>query len=523
MTQKEYDERLIEIAALPPSHRVRAMKELVAETGGAFGGLTDVREQVKQSLRDGRATLGDLAHRVAQAVLSEDYDNGDRLMLLKDARLWAYDGRVWARILIEQLGQVVVRRAEIMLEDGTLELDGISLSGLVQQTELLLKRMVAREDDPLCLMQPPPAILNCTNGELDLKTMKLGPHQPDSFLRIALDVEYDPTAKAPVFERVVREIMGGDLNMARHLTELMAYTLMPRKRFAGYILWIGDGANGKTELMKVLIHLLGPAVRTDRIQAIGHNNFAANALVGKTAFIDDDVGYNEGVLPIGNMKRVSEGKTIGGEVKHGGHFEFRCELTQLLGSNAYPVVRDTTHGFVRRAYVVKFREQWFLPNQIEIKARELGCDAADLKLADLNLEEKLRAEASGILNIMLDAMHALLKRGYFEEPPAAVAAREEWREASDTVLSYLRDAYEPAEGERVKLIDFRKGYSMWCEDGKMKPKGVRQITKALADGGCRIVTPSGVQYLDGYKPKVDAEAAAAGEALANTIKLVKSP
>ncbi|MGH8585169.1 MAG: hypothetical protein ACREWE_02925 [Gammaproteobacteria bacterium] len=49
-------------------------------------------------------------------------------------------------------------------------------------------------------------LLNVLNGTIDLQTGKLRPHAREDYITRCLDVDYDPDAKCPTWERFMRTV-----------------------------------------------------------------------------------------------------------------------------------------------------------------------------------------------------------------------------------------------------------------------------------------------------------------------------
>jgi Bifunctional DNA primase/polymerase, N-terminal/D5 N terminal like/Family of unknown function (DUF5906) len=483
------------------------LKELKAEHGIGLGSMRTELAQLQRGAA-GDSEEFDLSYSLSSTVLNLDFAKGRHLMFLQDDRYWRYDGRVWVRISSKQLTGFITRRAEAMLATGVMKLKDKGLAAVIADAERLMRGTVSRLDDPLKLSAPPPNVMNCTNCEICLDTWSVREHNPESYLRIALDVAYDPKAVAPAFERTMTDIMGNDQEMYRHLCEVIACIISPRKSFAAVVLLVGEGSNGKTLVLEVLNLLLGGAMWPCNLHKIDHNNFASNALVGKCAVVDDDLDYHT-EFPISAVKKISEGKAMGGEAKGGEHFKFRCEVTPVCASNGFPPVRDTSFGFVRRANVIKFEQHYYLRNQaiehLKTQGSNFSVDQAVqlgvLKLADDTLKDSLRSEASGILNVILLALQRLKERRSFDEPQAVVDARNEWRIAADSVQRFIKESstiYKFPDAS-VSLQMFRERYRAWCEAGNGTAKGDRQMISALRSAGYTLTKTLGVTYLRDYK------------------------
>lgn len=506
MTQAEYDEELLQIVVRPKREQEPLAADLAAKCRAA--GASRSKAGVMRDLRELSRQTGDIhddGFRLAESTKTQIYAD-DELMFGIDGRFWTFNGRIWIPRTTQQVEADVAAVAEAMGADGEIDLLATSFDRLVGQGLRNLRNLVTQHADVLGLESPPPPVLCLLNGELDLCTMEFHEgHRAGSFLTRAIDVTWDPDADAPVFRQAVSSMMEDDPEMVRHLEELLAIVVMPEKMFAAFVLFHGDGANGKTRLLELMVRMLGPAVRCDRIEALARNQFSLGALVGKTAFIDDDLDHNS-AFPIDMVKRISEPKKIGSEAKFGNPYDFWCAVTPVFLTNDFPPVRDTSFGFVRRAHVVKFNRTFYLPDQVEEQAKNLGVPPDTLPVADLDLGRKLMEEASGVLNVLIDAWQRVKERGGLSEPEKCKAARREWQEAADSVLAFVQADLVPVAGASIPMRAFRERYFTWCRENRYEPKSLRKISEALRHRGFRVTAPQGSQHLSGYRFRFDVSA-----------------
>ena len=82
---------------------------------------------------------------------------------------------------------------------------------------------------------------------------------------------------------------------------------------------------------------------------------------------------------------------------------------------------------------------------------------------DRRLEEKLRAEASGILNWLLEGT-ARWKREGLSAPAAVLNATNEYRGEMDVIGNFLKECCAVREGATVRIRELFKAYAGWCDD-----------------------------------------------------------
>jgi putative DNA primase/helicase len=141
--------------------------------------------------------------------------------------------------------------------------------------------------------------------------------------------------------------------MVRHWNELFGYLIQARREIPAVVILKGGGDNGKTVLMKTVIKLMGEnLVSAQRVENLD-NQFAMGNLSGKLLLLDDYV--KAGIrLPDGQLKKISEAKTVTGEYKHGPQFNFTVRSLPMLLCNNVPSLADVSLGMRRRLKVIPF-------------------------------------------------------------------------------------------------------------------------------------------------------------------------
>jgi putative DNA primase/helicase len=250
----------------------------------------------------------DAAEGLMQIVLDRHFEGGKHLLRGTDGRFWHYDGRLWRVVTDDWVSGKVLKIIQAT------PVKGQKTAPLLSQVITLLKAKLATEKDRLAFVANPRPIINCANGELwigDDGEFRLRPHKPNSYLRHCLEVEYDPEAECPEYDRAVREIFSaadGPEEMVRHWNELAGYLIQSRRNVALVIILLGHGNNGKTKLLETVTRLLGSElVYARRVDDLEKNRFTMGSLFGKYLLVDDDVRAGAR-LPDGILKTISEAR-----------------------------------------------------------------------------------------------------------------------------------------------------------------------------------------------------------------------
>jgi P4 family phage/plasmid primase-like protien len=395
------------------------------------------------------AVNADSAEALMADVLQRQFDQGRNLIYAADGQFWFFDKTHWAvcpkpwltgRILATITNSAVRSRQ--------------NTSSLVNQTLALLTAKQSINDDRLRFMADPPSIINCRNGEVHLDIdgrPTLHAHRPESYLRSCLDVEFNPDALCPKFDKALATIFAQALDpdeMCRHWHELSGYILMPRRNIPLIGVLYGSGNNGKTTLMKTIARLLGKdQVLASRIGELETNRFMIGNLLGKLVLIDDDVKAGAR-FPDGPLKTISEAKTLSGEKKFGNTFEFTCLTVPILLCNNSLSLVDVSYGMTRRLMVIPF-DQRFTKNTV------------DRGLFDYIWTN----EMPGALNRAIQGLQRVLQRGSdFKRPKAVVQATRDWIKQSNPLPAFIDECCTVDPTASVYVKELYANYLSWAKD-----------------------------------------------------------
>jgi putative DNA primase/helicase len=267
-----------------------------------------------------------------------------------------------------------------------------------------------------------PNILNLKNGLLDLRTFELKKHTPKFLSTIQLPVEYDPNAKSELWEKVVNEdLYPEDVPL---LQEAFGYALYPENVAQKMFVFLGEGANGKSLVLRVLEALIGKDhVANVSPQDLENNRFAVSQLFGKLVNIYPDLP-SFALQSTGKLKALVSGDSLTIEEKFKKPFSFRNRAKFFFSANVLPKVSDNTRAFYRRLVIINFPRTF------------------DESTADPTLPEKLtnEKELSGILNWALEGLQRLMQNGFrFSYNKSVEEIEELYTRASDPVKAFLEE------------------------------------------------------------------------------------
>jgi putative DNA primase/helicase len=287
--------------------------------------------------------------------------------------------------------------------------------------------------------------LNVKNGMFYIQTKILGEHRKAYLSTIQLKVNYNPAAKSPRWEQFLVEVFEGDPELIALIQEFMGYSLNPDTRYEKALLMIGEGANGKSTLIKVWEQLLGAenisSVTLSNLKDQFHRVTLHRKLLNMAAE-SNSMTVNQSDY----FKRIVSGDTIDAAHKHKPVFSFRPYARLVFAMNRMPQVKDTSHGFYRRLILVPFNRKF---------------EGED---ADRGLSNKLLAELDGIFLWALEGLARLYQNDGFTEPQSSRKRLAGYKRANNPVVAFVEDCCELEADASTKKQDLYKQFKDYCSD-----------------------------------------------------------
>jgi putative DNA primase/helicase len=288
---------------------------------------------------------------------------------------------------------------------------------------------------------------NFQNGVLDLKTMKLEPHNPRYFFRHILPYDYDPSAKAPRFEQFLDEVTQGDQESILTLKEWGGYCLSGDDYWEQKALVLaGTGRNGKSKYGDLLGKLAGE----------GHSSCVSLSKLGEPthAVSMDGMLFNlcEEAAQTSLYQSSFFKAATGGGILRANHkfvdvYEFRNKAKIVINCNEIPASPDKTEALLRRLLIVGFNRTFTEEDD------------------DKELMHKLEVELPGIFNAMIDAYIKAKKRGRITVPAKSRESVKAFQLENDNVLEFMHDELVvlPTYGnkEKVKRSELYTKYKLF--------------------------------------------------------------
>ena len=290
-------------------------------------------------------------------------------------------------------------------------------------------------------------LFNAADGTIDLRSGEVKYPDRSDLITCVANASVRTNATCPRWTQFINEIMCGAKAQIAYLQRLCGY-MMSGDRGEQIIVYLhGDGANGKSVFIDVLSHVFGDYAAT----------ISAKALIDRASgAIPSDIASIAGKglvtmsefperIPINTttVKSVTGGDRITARHLYKDWFEFRPQFQLVCAMNELPKVSETDEAYLRRVRIIPF-------------LRVFGPDEMDR-----NLQDKLKAEADGILQWCLEGARLYQKQSL--QPTARMGEElEAYRRKSDPVAEFIRECVTTEGGDIFhsvgKLISLARKY-----------------------------------------------------------------
>lgn len=373
--------------------------------------------------------------------------------------IYLYNGNYWNGIEKETFQKFLGEAAEKM---------GVGhISAMYYQfQEQLFKQFLATAYLPTPENKKDTVLINLQNGtyEISPQGTKLRPFDRTDFITYQLPFEYNPQAKAPIFEAYLNRVLP-DKERQRLLAEYLGYVFIKhesRLKLEAAMILYGTGANGKSVFFEIVNALLGKQNTSSySLQELTdvsgyYRAMIANKLVNYASEIN-------GKLQADMFKRMASGEMIPARLPYSEPMELTQYAKFIFNCNELPKDVEHTPAYFRRWVIIPF--------DVTIPDNE----------QDKELHTKIiETELSGVFNWVLEGLNRLLKQKKFSECEAAKQALEQYKTESNSVQMFLNENEYKSSPTNYKLIkDLYPEYRSYCLEDGAKPFQKKNFTKQL--------------------------------------------
>lgn len=306
-----------------------------------------------------------------------------------------------------------------------------------------------------------PYLVNVRNGLLDIRDMSFKEHTPSYLSTVQLNVEYNPQAHCPQFEKFLNEVL--DCRLIPLVQEILGYLLTTNTSAQKSFVLLGPARTGKSTLLWVVEYLLLGKKNVSNIpwQEIG-DKFKTAELLGKLANVFSDLP-SKSIDDTGIFKVVTGEDYLMAEKKNKNPFKFRPFARLVFSCNELPKnYVDRTEGFYRRLIIVPFNRQ------------------IDKNKIDKALKYKFQREKEGILNWALEGLKRLYENNFeFSENELTDEVKKEYKRENNNVISFVEECCEIDSLFSCSRIELYESYKEFCGEAGLKALSHIKFNKEL--------------------------------------------
>lgn len=374
--------------------------------------------------------------------------------------IYLYNGTYWSEIDKDTFQKFLGEAAEKM---GVAKFS----ARYYQFREQLFKQFLATAYLPTPESKKDTVLINLQNGTFEVSPQgtKLRPFDRSDFITYQLPFEYNPQAKAPIFEAYLNRVLP-DPERQRVLAEYLGFVFIKHgsntlKEEKALILY-GTGANGKSVFFEIVTAMFGRQ---------NVSNYSLQSLTEEKGFYRAKISNKlvnyaseiNGKLETSLFKAMVSGEPVEACLKYGQPFTMEDYAKFIFNCNELP--KDVEHT------IAYFRRFLIIPFDVAIPEHE----------QDKNLHAKIiDNELSGVFNWVLQGLNRLLKQKKFSDCEAARKAVEQYKIESNSVQMFLNENEYKGSLTNYKLIkDLYPEYRFFCIDDGMIPFKKNNFIKQL--------------------------------------------
>jgi putative DNA primase/helicase len=333
-------------------------------------------------------------------------------------------------------------------------------------------------------------MVNVRNGTLVMRRKAEGdyvefkPHDPTDLITKLAPVDFDPAAPRTAFDAFLAKVQPR-AEMRAFIQQWLGLSLTGDVTEQLLAFFYGKGGNGKSVLIDAVSYVAGDYGETVPIETFLDHGKARGggqatpdlAILPGVRFLRTSEPEKGAKLAEAMVKLVTGGEPIQARHLNRDFFKFYPQFKLTMSGNYRPTISGTDEGIWRRVRLVPFG--------VTIPKEE----------RDIHLHEKLRAEASGILNWLLDGLRVWIDKG-LHEPEDVLQATAEYRSASDPLGRFLSQCVVDSLGDRTQSSVLHQVYEAWCASSGENAWKNRGFSLAMDERGYKRKQSDVVWWLD---------------------------
>jgi putative DNA primase/helicase len=328
-----------------------------------------------------------------------------------------------------------------------------------------------------------PLMLNTPAGLVDLRTGKLHERNRAQYLTQIARVSPDNQQTTENWLRFISDVFNNDADTIEFVQRMCGYCLSGDRREQKLFFAHGQGSNGKSTLLDILMWIMGSyalklpttvlmMTKTDR-----HPTELAQ-LHGKRLAVSNEL--EEGSFwAEARIKELTGDETLTARFMRQDNFTFTMSHKHLIAGNHKPRLKGGDPAMARRMVLLPFLQKF------EGRAK------------DIKLPEKLKAEAPGIMAWIIDGARKWYADG-LAIPSNVEDASRDYMAEHDDIAMWMEECCKVENGTFAKSSDLYASFRRWKRArGEHEPSQTVWGEKISVVPGLQKVKRAGVMTVKG--------------------------
>lgn len=287
------------------------------------------------------------------------------------------------------------------------------------------------------------------------------PHRTTWFSTSKLNFPFDADAQCPNWIKFLNDVFNDDEESIDVLQKWFGYLLTPDNSLNKILFVIGQPRSGKGTIVQVMKELFGESnVAAPKLTDLSRD-FGLQTLANKTVAIIPDARLSkraDETMIMETLLSISGGdpQDVARKFKESlSSYQMKTRFT--IFSNLVPNLKDLSTAFISRCIFLS------MPNSY-------------LNREDYGLQDRLKAELSGILNWAIVGRHNLNQSKRIKQPANGVGLLEELKALTSPLLVFLESSCELSgkEEDWIDTKEFFEHWSEWCKENEIEHTGNMQ-------------------------------------------------
>jgi putative DNA primase/helicase len=291
------------------------------------------------------------------------YCVSEKTWLLWDDTRWARDARGEINALAKDVVRAINAEASRCSDDDVRKEIGKWARKSESRTARLAMVKLAETEPGIAVLpqelDADPWVLNTPTCTVDLRTGIGRPHRREDLLTKCTAAPFDPLARSALWERVLLEAMGGDVDTLAFFQRSAGYSCTGDVSEEKLFLCVGPAASGKSTIIQAIVKALGGYTRTADFEAFITTNRAGApkneiARLAGSRFVASIVVDKGKHLAHALVKTLTGGDIVAARFLFRESFEFSPTFKLWLVCNDAPQVDDDDTAMWRRMIRMPF-------------------------------------------------------------------------------------------------------------------------------------------------------------------------